>query len=133
MPFCKRMGFESLDEHHTRMHLHFCYEPPGGELGHAIASMLGCDAQSVLSDLLMRAKFFLETGREPHDAVARGHRGRVKQGDKADLPGPPLRGPGAPTEDVVRFMDLPAAQRTWPSDPLTVPAGAGGPHFPPSE
>jgi hypothetical protein len=71
MPFMKQMQFESLGDERTRVHLRFSYTPPLGVVGDALASAVGCNAKAVLTELLMRAKFFLETGREPHDAVSR--------------------------------------------------------------
>jgi uncharacterized membrane protein len=68
--YCKRLRFEPVGSDHTRLRLDFCYYPPGGIVGHAVATALGIDAKTVLTELLMRAKFFLETGREPRDAVA---------------------------------------------------------------
>jgi uncharacterized membrane protein len=111
--YSKQMSFEQVGEHHTRMHLHFCYSPPGGELGHAVASFMGLDAQSLLCDLLMRAKNFLETGREPHDATARrhasnGHNGSAKR--KRQTP----QGSGAPVSDVQRLAIREEPVSPWP-------------------
>jgi uncharacterized membrane protein len=112
--YTKQMRFEQVGEHHTRLHMHFCYSPPGGELGHAVASFVGLDAQSLLNDLLMRAKNFLETGREPHDATARrrqaahGHNGSAKP--KREAP----QGPGAPVSDVQRLAIRESSVSPWP-------------------
>ena len=120
MCYCKQMGFEDMGEGRTRLHVHFNYHPPGGALGHAFASALGIDPKSILNDLLMRAKFYLETGREPHDAIGRG-----KAKSKAEPAGAErqtsessLHGPGAPMEDVRRpGMSEYATQTPWPTSP----------------
>jgi uncharacterized membrane protein len=116
--YTKQMRFEPIGDFRTRLHLHFCYHPPGGVLGHAFATMLGIDPKSELSDLLMRAKYFLETGREPHDAVARRkrvpdpHNGSKKQPVSENT----LQGPGAPPNDIQDFR--------WPPARSTTPATA---------
>jgi uncharacterized membrane protein len=66
----KKMNFEA-DENRTRVHLQFSYSPPGGVMGYAAAATLGMDAKSFFDDLMMRAKTFLETGIQPHDAAKR--------------------------------------------------------------
>jgi uncharacterized membrane protein len=141
--FCKQMCFESLADDRTRLHLHFTYHPLGGVLGHAMATMFGFDPKSVLTDLLMRAKFFLETGREPHDAMChRRHRTRQhKEGNRQQQrqeQSPPsassaMHGPGAPTEDVHR-PGMPVEQSAiWPPSggPIPQPTEIAG-HFPPA-
>jgi uncharacterized membrane protein len=124
--YTKRMRFEDVGGDRTRLHLHFCYHPPGGALGHAFATMLGIDPKSELGDLLMRAKFFLETGREPHDAVARRHRtadprnGSKKQPQAEGVP----QGPGAPPDDVQAAASLQGRVQDfrWPPSRSTTPA-----------
>src|SRR5205823_176417 len=110
LKYCKQMCFERMGDDRTRMHLRFNYHPLGGVLGHATATMFGFDPKSVLTDLLMRAKFFLETGREPHDATCR-RRHRTKQSadqsrseseHRQPSASSAMHGPGAPTEDVLR-------------------------------
>ncbi|MHB8899636.1 MAG: SRPBCC family protein [Thermoguttaceae bacterium] len=61
--------FESDDDRGTRVHLWFTYNPPGGVVGHAAAKLTGFDPKTYWDDVLMRAKAYLETGRQPHDAV----------------------------------------------------------------
>jgi len=147
--YCKQLRFESIDDNRTRLHLHFEYHPPGGVLGHAVASAFGMDAKTLLTDLLMRAKFFLETGREPHDAVAcRRRKGRhaVSDGDSRREEGhsrgvderarreAPHYGPAAPIEDVHRPGVVGSDQQpVWPHapNPLPEPAEQAG-HFPPA-
>jgi len=137
LAYCKHICFEQTGEDRTRVHLQFHYHPPGGVLGHAAATMFGFDPKTVLTDLLMRAKYFLETGREPHDATChRRHRksqssaGRISQHEQS----PPsassaMHGPGAPTEDVHR----PGLGAMWPpaTNPLPQPVEPAG-HFPPA-
>ena len=114
--YTKHMRFEALGDFRTRLHLHFCYHPPGGALGHAFATILGIDPKNELTDLLMRAKYFLETGREPHDAVGR-HRqapdprngSKKRQGEE-----PALRGPGAPPDDIHGVSTPEVEDFRWP-------------------
>jgi len=104
MHYCKQMGFEDAGDGWTRLHVHFSYHPPGGALGHAFASALGIDPKTILNDLLMRAKFYLETGREPHDAIGRGKaKSKAEErGSDGQTSERSMHGPGAPTDDVLR-------------------------------
>lgn len=148
--YCKHLRFESLDDNRTRLHMHFGYHPAGGVLGHAVAAAFGIDPKSLLSDLLMRAKFFLETGRQPHDATAcRRNKGRQsatsvhfqtqqrpppRYVDERAQHEAPLYGPGAPTEDVHQpSVSGSSQQPSWPhaSNPLPEPAEHPG-NFPPA-
>jgi len=148
--YCKQLRFESLSSDCTRLHLNFHYHPPGGIIGHALATALGIDAKTLLGNLLMRAKYFLETGGEPRDAVAcRKHTRRPATAGtamRAQTHEPAgaaagrmrqerlLHGPGAPTEDVHRMGMSEAEQATpWPvaPDPLPEPAERTG-RFPSS-
>ncbi len=117
LSYCKQMMFEDASDGWTKLHLHFNYHPPGGALGHAFASMLGIDPKSILNDLLMRAKFFLETGREPHDAIGRSKaKAKAEQPDReGQASDTSMHGPGAPMEDVRRpGMSEFATQSPWP-------------------
>jgi uncharacterized membrane protein len=67
----KQFHFERADDNRTRVHLLFSYDPPGGMLAHAVAALTGHDPKTLLDDLMMRAKAFLETGKAPHDAADR--------------------------------------------------------------
>ncbi len=60
--------FEPESPDATRLHVRLAYSPPAGLLGHAAASFLGVDPQSLLSDFVMRLKTQLETGVAPRDA-----------------------------------------------------------------
>jgi len=53
--------FEALGENRTRVDVRMSYSPPGGALGHALASVLGMDPRTELQHDLLRAKRFMET------------------------------------------------------------------------
>ena len=53
----------------TRVTVQLRYVPPGGALGHAVASLFGADPKSEMDADLMRMKSMIETGRAPHDAA----------------------------------------------------------------
>lgn len=61
--------FEPAAEGGTRLSVCLRYVPPGGALGHAVASLLGADPKSGMDADLMRMKSMIETGRAPHDAA----------------------------------------------------------------
>jgi uncharacterized membrane protein len=147
--YCKQIRFQELAAGRTRVHLRFSYSPPAGVVGHVMATMIGCDADSLLIDLLMRAKFFLETGREPHDAVGRQRQGNCRQQSISTaaesftpdgqarghaptaVPGPHREktlGPGSPMNDVWRpGVERATGEPAWPpsNPPLPQPAGPG--------
>jgi uncharacterized membrane protein len=56
----------------TRVTVRMSYNPPGGALGHTIASLLGRDPLQAMDADLMRMKAFVETGVAPHDAASPG-------------------------------------------------------------
>jgi uncharacterized membrane protein len=64
-----RSWFEPIAEARTRVQVQATYNPPGGVLTNAAASLAGYDLKSQLEDTLMRAKSYLETGQHPHDAA----------------------------------------------------------------
>jgi len=140
--FCKQLSFESQGENRTRLHMRFTYHPPGEAIGHAIASAFGIDAKTVLTELLMRAKYFLETGREPHDAFChRRRRSPSEVGESGSAPrggergsSSTLQGPGAPAEDVHRpGMHGQEQPATWPASTSSyIPAPEPAGHFPPA-
>lgn len=66
--------FEPLPNGATRLHIHLAYNPPGGIIGHAIASLFGKDPQHALDDDLVRFKSLLEQGK----ATAHGHQVRIE-------------------------------------------------------
>lgn len=59
----------------TRVTVQMRYVPPGGTLGHAVASLFGRNPRQQLDEDLLRMKAFIETGRTPHDAAALQDRG----------------------------------------------------------
>jgi hypothetical protein len=132
MKFDKHMTLEEVN-HGTRLRMSFHYHPPGGALGHAVASAFGIDAKTVLTDLLMRAKYFLETGREPHDSVcSRRHHAdhQHSQGDDGSQTGT-MHGAGAPMEDVRRPGVASFEQSTpWPRSEEAVSSEVPSEHFP---
>jgi uncharacterized membrane protein/gas vesicle protein len=103
LQYMKQLRFERVGNDRTRLHILFSYNPPGGVVAHAVASVLGFDPKTLLDDLMMRAKIFLETGREPHDATGRRRQvadqgGRASPSVQGERQFP--RGPGAPSGDV---------------------------------
>jgi len=52
--------FEEIDEQSTRVHVRMTYSPPGGAMGHAVATFFGADPEHQLSDDLRRLKALLE-------------------------------------------------------------------------
>jgi uncharacterized membrane protein/uncharacterized protein YwbE len=61
--------FEPLEGGITRVSVDLRYLPPGGALGHAVASLFGADPKSEMDADLMRMKSMIETGKRPHDAA----------------------------------------------------------------
>ena len=55
----------------TRVDVRIAYNPPAGAIGHAVASLFGCDPKSEMDADLLRMKTLLEAGRFPHDAALR--------------------------------------------------------------
>lgn len=141
LKYYKQMCFESMGNDRTRVHLQFTYHPLGGVLGHATATMFGFDPKTVLTDLLTRAKYFLETGREPPDAMCfRRHRAKQHSDDSRpqrheELPtsaSSAMHGSGAPSQDVHR-PGMPVEQSAiWPhsKNPMLQSTETAG-HFPP--
>jgi uncharacterized membrane protein len=68
--------FEPVGDGRTRVQIRMSYNPPGGWLGHGVASMFGVDPKHSLDSDLVRMKTLIETGRLPHDA-AQPDAGRV--------------------------------------------------------
>lgn len=58
----------------TRINIRLFYVPPGGVVGHALASLFRSDPKSEMDQDLMRMKAAIETGSVPHDAALRGGR-----------------------------------------------------------
>lgn len=57
----------------TRLHLQMSYNPPGGAIGHAVASLFGSDPKRLMDDDLARLKSLLEIGK------TRAHGERVRR------------------------------------------------------
>ena len=53
----------------TRLHIRFSYHPPGGVIGHALATLLGDDPKTKMDADLARMKTLIETGNPPRDAA----------------------------------------------------------------
>lgn len=53
----------------TRVSVYMSYSPPGGGLGHAIASLFASNPKQEMDEDLARMKAFIETGRMPADAA----------------------------------------------------------------
>jgi uncharacterized membrane protein len=66
-----RMWFIPQGDSRTKVQIQATYNPPGGVLTHAAASIAGFDFKTVLDDIMLRAKSYLETGVAPHDAARR--------------------------------------------------------------
>ncbi|HEX7070009.1 MAG TPA: SRPBCC family protein, partial [Rhodothermales bacterium] len=63
--------FTEEGEERTRVDIRLSYTPPGGALGHVVATMFGSDPKHELDGDLARMKTMIETGRLPHDAARR--------------------------------------------------------------
>jgi uncharacterized membrane protein len=61
--------FDRLDSGRTRLQIHMSYNPPGGWLGHGVATAFGVDPKSSLDADLARLKTLIETGRPARDAA----------------------------------------------------------------
>ena len=106
MQYAGSARFISLDESRTQVRVSMTYLPPAGMLGHAAARLTGMDPKSQLDDMLLRAKCFLETGRQPHDAAERWQR------SSRTLPMPPrgssdLGTPTRKTPQSIGAIDMP--------------------------
>ena len=53
----------------TRVSVYMAYTPPGGGLGHAIASLFASNPKQEMDEDLARMKAFIETGKMPADAA----------------------------------------------------------------
>ena len=79
--YALRAWFEPEGDSATRVHIQATYNPPGGVLTHSVAWLAGMDIKSLFDDIMMRAKSYLESGKQPHDAAQlqgrkREHAGR---------------------------------------------------------
>jgi uncharacterized membrane protein len=53
----------------TTIHIHMSYNPPGGALGHALATLLGADPKKKMNEDLMRMKTLIEEKRAAYDVA----------------------------------------------------------------
>jgi len=67
------IGFRPTGDGSTRVDIRLSYNPPGGALGHLVATMFGSDPKSEMDADLLRLKTTLEKGRLPHDAAQPAH------------------------------------------------------------
>ena len=81
LQYMKEARFERAGDH-SRLHMLFSYNPPGGVVAHAVAGVLGFDPKTLLDDLLMRAKSYLETGKMPHDATGKHDTSKPLRGQR---------------------------------------------------
>lgn len=61
--------FDRNDDGTTRLEIKLSYNPPGGAMGHAAATLLGTDPKRQMDEDLVRMKTLIETGNPPHDAA----------------------------------------------------------------
>jgi uncharacterized membrane protein len=61
--------FQENPDGTTRVDIRLSYNPPGGALGHAVATLFGSDPKSEMDEDLLRLKTALETGQLPRDAA----------------------------------------------------------------
>ena len=64
------MQFKPTNDGATRVHIELQYNPPGGQVGHAIAALFKRDPKHQMDDDLARIKTAIETGQPPRDAAA---------------------------------------------------------------
>ena len=62
--------FQDNGDGSTRVDIKLSYNPPGGAIGHLVATLFGADPKSEMDQDLLRLKTTLETGRLPRDAAA---------------------------------------------------------------
>ena len=55
--------FQGNEDGSTRIDVHLSYNPPGGAVGHAVASFFGADPRRAMDDDLVRLKSLLEEGK----------------------------------------------------------------------
>jgi uncharacterized membrane protein len=73
-----RVRFERDGDGSTRVHVQLRYLPPGGLIGHALATLFGADPKHGLDADLLRMKSMLENGKRPHDAAQPANDARVQ-------------------------------------------------------
>ena len=66
-----RIRFHANPDGTTTLEVHLRYNPMAGKVGHVVASLFGSDPKSQMDEDLLRAKSYIETGRESRDVQAR--------------------------------------------------------------
>ena len=61
--------FDENPDGSTRVNIRLSYNPPGGVIAHALASLLRSDPKSEMDEDLARLKTLVEKGKFPHDAA----------------------------------------------------------------
>jgi len=69
VPHAGVIRFDENVDGSTRVDIRLCYNPPGGVIGHALATLLRSDPKSEMDQDLARLKTLIERGRFPHDAA----------------------------------------------------------------
>jgi uncharacterized membrane protein len=78
--YAMRVWFEPEGDESTRVHIQATYNPPGGVLAHSAARLAGMDIKTLFDDIMMRAKSYLESGKQPHDAAMSEGRAQHERG-----------------------------------------------------
>ncbi|MCC6493312.1 MAG: BON domain-containing protein [Pirellulales bacterium] len=71
LPYAGAAWFKRIDDNRTDVQICMSYNPPGGMLSHAAATLLQMNPKALIDDLLMRAKQYAESGPQPRDAAQR--------------------------------------------------------------
>lgn len=58
-----RIRFERTGDDRTRIHIQMSYNPPGGVIGHLVASIFGSDPKHAMNDDMIRFKSLIENGK----------------------------------------------------------------------
>jgi uncharacterized membrane protein len=61
------VSFRRVSDDVTRIEVRMTYHPPGGAMGHAIATLFGDDPKSAMDADLVRLKSLLEDGKTSAD------------------------------------------------------------------
>jgi len=61
--------FNVVEDGRTQVQVCMTYNPPGGVFSHVASALAGVNPKFLMDDFLMRAKTYLETGRQPRDAA----------------------------------------------------------------
>ena len=69
VPHAGVIRFAENPDGSTRVDISLCYNPPGGVIAHALASLLRSDPKTEMDQDLARLKTLIERGKFPHDAA----------------------------------------------------------------